>query len=100
MKNYTSGVTVERTIGRIEAVLARAGACDILKEYEAGTVSAVSFTVKNPMDSGKRIAIRLPANVRGVEDALKKQVIRPQAGTLKRIREQAPRTAWKISMSR
>jgi len=95
IKNYTSGVPVDRTLARIEAILVRGGATNIAKDYKDGTLNAVSFSVIVPT-SGKRIAVRLPANADGVYDAMRAAVKRPRRGTLDKLRDQANRTAWKL----
>lgn len=94
MKNYTSTVPVERTISKIEMVLAKAGALSIHKEFRDGQISALSFILSVP--GGKDVAIRLPASVEAVEQILMGEVKRPQKETIKRIHDQASRTAWKI----
>lgn len=43
LKNYTSSVPVERTISRIEQVLAKAGAGGIMKDYDCGGLVALAF---------------------------------------------------------
>ena len=95
LKNYTSNVPVDRTVAKIELRLAEAGADGVMKEYAAGQLRALSFRVTLP-DDGKKIAVRLPANVDGVYAAMAKEVKRPHAGTMERIRDQAGRTAWKL----
>lgn len=94
IKNYTSSVPVERTVGRIEQLLAKAGACGILKDYAAGRLIAISFRVNLP--TGKLVAVKLPANTDAVYQSLRNQIVRPRAGTLDKLREQADRTAWKL----
>lgn len=95
IKNYTSGVPVDRTMARIEAVLVRGGASNIMKDYRDGMMDAVSFYVKEPT-SEKKLAIRLPANVEAVYQTLRTEIKRPRPGTLERLKEQANRTAWKL----
>jgi hypothetical protein len=95
IKNYTSGVPVDRTMARIEAVLVRGGASNIMKDYRDGMVDAVSFFVNEPTTQ-KRLAIRLPANVNAVYETLLLTVKRPRPGTRERLKEQAIRTAWKL----
>lgn len=95
IKNYTSGVLVDRTLARIEAALVKSGATNITKNYADGVLHAVCFSVVNPAN-GQRTAVRLPANVDGVYEALKASVKRPRSGTLAKLREQASRTAWKL----
>lgn len=94
LKNYTSSVPVDRTVSRIEELLARAGASGIFKDYSQGKLVAISFRVSLP--TGKEVSIRLPANEEAVFQSLKKDVKRPRAGTFDAIREQARRTAWKL----
>jgi len=97
MKNYTSLVPVGRTIGRIEEILARAGALSIHKEYVDGRISALSFTLSaEQAKAGADIAVRLPVEEGAVYSVLMADKKKPQAGTAERIREQAGRTAWKL----
>lgn len=94
LKNYTSSVPVEKTTGRIEQVLASAGACGISKDYTDGKLSALSFRIALP--TGKQISIRLPANIDAVYDAMRIQIKKPRPGTLDNLRLQAERTSWKL----
>lgn len=95
IKNYTSGVPVDRTLAKIEAALVRGGATNVLKDYKDGILTAVCFAVVNPQ-TGQRISVRLPANSDGVYQAMRASVKKPRAGTLEKLREQASRTAWKL----
>jgi len=94
MKNYTSLVPVDRTIAKIEQILAKAGALSVHKEFNAGQTTALSFMLPTPQSGS--VTIRLPANVEAVEQILIAGVKRPQKETIRRISEQAHRTAWKI----
>lgn len=94
LKNYTSGVPVERTISRIEQVLAQSGASGISKDYDNGSLVALSFRVALP--TGRTVAVRLPANHDGVYQSLRKEMRRPRPGTLEKLRDQAMRTSWKL----
>lgn len=94
LKNYTSGVAVERTISNIETTLARAGAMAVTKDYKEGRVDALYFKLNLPVN--RVVAIRLPVNIEAVYETLRKDVKRPHAGTLDRLRDQAMRTAWKL----
>jgi hypothetical protein len=42
------------------------------------------------------VSVKLPANVEGVFEAMKREVKRPHTGTIQRLREQSGRTAWKL----
>jgi len=97
MKNYTSQVSVEKTISLIERFLAKAGASNILKNYDGGEISSISFTLFDPV-SRKTVFIKLPARVGAVEKILYRKIKRPRNETIKRIREQAARTAWKLML--
>jgi len=93
LKNYTSGVPVERTVGRIEQLLAEAGAKAIGKNYSGGRLVSLTFQLEI---NGHDHLIRLPANPQAVYDSLRKEVRRPHNGTLERLKDQSDRTAWKI----
>ena len=94
IKNYTSGVPVEKTILRIEVALITGGAVGIMKDYKDGRIDAISFSIPSP--ERRLIAIRLPANVEAVYQVLKSAMKRPRTETMKRLRDQAERTAWKL----
>jgi hypothetical protein len=94
IKNYTSGVPVERTIMRIELALITGGAIGITKDYKDGSLEAISFSV--PCHEKGLMAIRLPANVGMVYACLKSAMKRPRRETIKRLQQQAERTAWKL----
>jgi len=100
MKNYTSSVPVERTIMQIEKVLSKYDVMRVAKEYKNGEVSALTFTVLNPV-TNKELRVRLPANPAGVASALERQYkvthTRKISDTaLRTIQAQAARTAWKL----
>lgn len=94
LKNYTSDVPVSRTVARIEEALAEFGATGIMKQYEEGNLTSLSFGVTLP--NGRKISIRLPADANAVFDSMMSEVRRPRSDTEKRIRDQAGRTAWKL----
>jgi len=95
IKNYTSTVPVERTISRIELILVKCGAMNIVKDYDNGQLKAIFFAVSNPQNN-QRIIIRLPANSEAVYQTLTETVKRPRQDTFKNLRHQADRTAWKL----
>ena len=95
IKNYTSGVPVDRTLTKIEAALVKGGASNIMKMYEGGVLDAVSFSVVQP-GTGQPITIRLPANVEAVYQTLHAGIKRPRKGTMDKLKDQASRTAWKL----
>ena len=95
IKNRTSTVPVSRTVSRIEEALAEAGANGINKDYDGGKLVAIFFRVVMP--TGQQVSVRLPANAQAVYETLASKVSKPRRGTLDRIREQAERTAWKLT---
>ena len=93
LKNYTSGVPAEKTISRIEELLARAGAVGIRKSYTEGVLKALEFAVEI---NKRQIVIRLPTSADAVYQTMLGQMKRPRASTLVRLQEQAQRTAWRL----
>jgi hypothetical protein len=93
LKNYTSEVSINKSIQKIESQLMDHGAKEILKIIDNGKVIGIAFIVDV---NGKEIPFRLPARVERVEKKLQKEIRRPMKGTMERIAEQAGRTAWKI----
>jgi hypothetical protein len=94
LKNYTSAVSIDQTISRIERALAGAGATGIMKEYKDGMLSSLSFHVRLP--TGRIVAVRLPANHEAVYQTMQQEVKRPRNGTMEKLRIQAMRTSWKL----
>jgi hypothetical protein len=95
LKNYTSSVPAERSIAYIEAKLAQHKASLIVKMYDPdGKVEAIAFEVNC---GGTALTFKLPAQIAACEQTLRGHLgpkTRPE--TLKKIGEQAVRTAWKI----
>ena len=61
IKNYTTQIPVEKTVGEIEVILSKNGAQRILKEYFGdGSVKAISFIV---MVNDKPMAFQLPIEI-------------------------------------
>lgn len=98
MKNYTSSVPVVDTVSRIEQILIRARALNIMKEYDAnGHISAICFTLVVSKETGQRVGIKLPADVDAVYRVLLKSCKTPPTPNKRAsIAQQAPRTAWKL----
>ena len=86
IKNYTSGVDVYTSLGKIQGALASHGARQIMVEYDGdGRPMGVTFAIDTP--AGRR-GFALPANVDGVMAVFAKQKIKAD-------REQAEKTGWK-----
>ena len=95
MKNYTSSVPVEVTVMRIEKLLVKYGATKVAKEYVAGEVAALTFTIMEPKTQ-REMRIHLPVKPKSVAKVLIAQYTKLQSGTERRIQEQSARTAWKL----
>lgn len=93
IKNYTSQVTVEKSIQKIETRLIACGAKIVTKTANMGKINGISFVMNV---NGSDIPFRLPARINNVEKKLLSLMSRPRTGTKKRILEQAERTAWKL----
>jgi len=88
--NYTTSIDAGKTVGEIQSKLAKAGAHQILHEYDGfGNVSALSFRINTQFGD---MAFRLPANITAVEKILKKQFTRGRYTDT----EQATRVGWRI----
>lgn len=94
IKYYTSGIPAQKSISKIEELLAKHGATDILKQYDNGLLSSIYFSIE--LKDGTRLAFKLPARVDKVKDVLIKEMKRPREGTVNRIDCQAEKTAWKL----
>lgn len=95
LKNYTSGISVERSINFIEQKLVAHGALKILKEYDSKKqISGLTFAINI---NGSDLPFKLPARVGQCERVLKQNLSRrARPETVNKISEQAARTAWKI----
>lgn len=91
LKNYTTTISVEKTISEIQGKLAYIGARRIMSEYDdSGNIIALSFQLEL---NGQLLAFSLPTDYRPVAAVLKKQRAVPD----RRLEEQARRTAWRIT---
>lgn len=86
IKNYTSEVSIHKSLAEIQGALAEHGARRIMIEYDNdGQPNGVMFQIETP--SGPR-AFTLPANVEGVRGVMERQRVKADNG-------QAERTAWR-----
>jgi hypothetical protein len=86
LKNYTSGVPVDRSVANIERKLVEAGATRISKVYAGQELAGVMFQIGN-------VVFKLPSRVDQVEKAMMAEVRKPRKETAARIKDQAARTA-------
>lgn len=95
--NYTTTISVDRTLGEVQRILARSGCAAVATNYdEAGRAVGLSFTLRTP--HGER-AFSLPVNLDGVQALLST----PQVQALARRRgkkydspEHAEAVAWRV----
>lgn len=87
LKDYTTQISVFKTLGEIHEMLVKHGARQILNKYDdGGMVQSVAFVINTPIGTH---AILLPANVEAVQKTLEQQKVKAD-------RAQAERTAWRI----
>jgi hypothetical protein len=88
--NYTTTVTVDKTVAELSKLLAAAKATAILSEFNDGLAIAISFQIKTEFGP---LTFRLPANFDGVYAVLQRsRTIGPKF----KSRNQAARVAWRI----
>lgn len=89
--NYTTKIAVEKTVGQIQGMLAKAGAQSILIEYDDQQIlSSVSFRI---VYNSALVSFRLPAQIDPVYAILHNDYKVPRK---QKTREQAARVAWRI----
>ncbi len=95
LKNYTTQIKIEKTIGEIEVILSKHGANAILKDYDgAGNITAVSFKVKTEFGD---IPFKLPMNVKAVLAVFGEQVkTKKLPRRYLNNTDQARRVGWRI----
>jgi hypothetical protein len=92
--NYTTSIDAGKTVGEIQSKLAKAGAHQILHEYDGfGNVSALSFRINTRFGV---MAFRLPANISAVEKILSDQYRQGRVSRKFTATEQAMRVGWRI----
>jgi hypothetical protein len=84
--NYTTKIMSAKTVGEIQEMLGRKGADEISLKYNNFEPIAIQFRVDGWV-------FRLPCNVKGVYEAMKRD--RKIPNSHKNV-EQATRTAWRI----
>jgi len=93
IKNYTSTVSADRSVSKIEQLLVSAGANNILKGYEDGDIASISFNI--PIN-GQSFPFKLPSKVEEVKKALCDQLNPRTKSAMEKISGQSKRTAWKL----
>lgn len=90
LKNYTTTIDANKTIGEIQGILASHGATKIMTDYQEGEVVALSFRI---VTNKGEIGIKLPANIEKVLQVLRNQ--RKKSSAIRDTKEQATKTAWR-----
>lgn len=86
IKNYTTKVPASKTVGEIQAILAKHGASQISIYYgEGGAVLGITFTLNDAYGAHN---FRLPSRVDAMKTVLKEQKV-------KCTDEHAERVAWR-----
>lgn len=88
--NYTTTIADHKTVGEIQAVLARAGAVSVNMEYDQGQPAAIAFVVRI---GDNYVNYRLPSNWEGVYKRMSRDRDVPNRF---KNEAQARRVAWRI----
>lgn len=89
--NYTTKIEASKTVGEIQALLAKNGAQSVLNEYDnQGYIIAVSFTLTV---NDIFMTIKLPSDWRPVLEVLQRDNKIPKG---LKTQEQALRVSWRI----
>jgi hypothetical protein len=95
IKNWSTKITVEKTIMEIENILAKHGATHIFKMYDnKGTPTALAFKTNY---KGNEISFKLPMELEKIKIVFKNQA--SKGNIPKKLwddEEQARRTGWRI----
>lgn len=91
IKNYTTTINVNKTIGEIQEILSKHGASAIMTEYDNGNVVGLSFKI---LTQRGELGIKLPSNTEKVLKVLKNQ--KKNNSQVKDTFEQANKVAWRI----
>lgn len=91
IKNYTTTISVNKTIEEIQGILSKHGATAIMTEYDNGNVTGLSFKIMTPRGE---LGIRLPSNTDRVLQVLKNQ--RKNNNQVRDTFDQANKVAWRI----
>lgn len=87
--NYTTTIDASKTVGEVQAILAKAGAKAVGVQYDSGRPVSVTFC--HATQFGDRW-FDLPAHPERVRAVLLRQKVKPGLSTM----EQAERVAWRI----
>ena len=95
IKNYTSSVSVERTISAIEQELVKIGVTHIEKRYENGLPTAIMFSI---MFKTEILCFKVPVNPEAAYDIIK-SIPGYKSKSKDWLKAQSYRTAWRIVLN-
>jgi hypothetical protein len=97
VRNYSTGIAVEKTVMEIEQILVKFGAEGIYKDYKGSKIAGLMFFLRK---NGQKIPFKIPMTIEKTRTIITKAV---QEGKLPRkyldepLRsEQGERVAWRI----
>lgn len=93
IKDYTTIISPEETIGEIQRLLSQHGVTAMMTEYDGPQVEAVSFRIRV---EAREMSFRLPCNHRAVREVFKQEGITSVKHKDRNLDNQAIRTAWRI----
>lgn len=97
IRNYTTGIKVEKTIMEIELILVKFDAKGIYKEYEGSRISALMFFM---IKDNQKIPFKIPVSIEKARTVVVKAVKEkklPQRYLNESLRtEQGERIVWRI----
>lgn len=88
--NVTTSVPAEKTIGEIQAMLAKIRASALMIEYTDGQPAAIFFKLTR---GDHELNFRLPSNWQGILEAMKRERVTRSLQNP----EQAKRVAWRVT---
>ena len=89
IKNYTTSINPIKTVGEIQAILAKASAVSVSVDYLNGHPEAVKFSM---LIGNQEVWFRLPCNVEGVLNTMRRDRLQRSYLTT----DQARRVSWRI----
>ena len=97
VRNYTTQIAVEKTIGEIEIILVKFGARGIMKEYKGSKVDGLMFYLEK---DNQKIPFKIPMSLqksrRVVEAAVKERKLARKFLSEPLRSDQGERIAWRI----
>lgn len=91
--NYTTSISVDKSIAETQKKLAKSGASKIMSEYDQnGNITALSFELH--LENGQPVGFRLPTDWRPVLQILQHD---PKVPGRLVTEDQARRVAWRIT---